>query len=66
VKTFGTEEGDKISLNRNGIDAAIRAMEKISADLQKMRNRGGVVLVEKDGYEITTYTLSSYKQPTIQ
>ena len=66
VKTFGTEEGDRISLNRNGIDAAIRAMEKISADLQKMRTRGGVVLVAKDGYEITTYSMDSYKQQTLQ
>lgn len=60
VKTFGTDNGDKIFLNRNGIDAAIRAMEKISTDLQKMKTRGGVVLIEKEGYEITTYALDRH------
>ena len=62
VKTFGTDDGDKIFLNRSGIDAAIRAMEKISSNLQKMKTRGGMVLVEKDGYEITAYMIDSYKQ----
>ena len=62
VKTFGTDDGDKIFLNRSGIDAAIRAMEKISSNLQTMKTRGGMVLVEKDGYEITAYMIDSYKQ----
>lgn len=62
VKTFGIDDGDKIFLNRSGIDAAIRAMEKISSNLQKMKTRGGMVLVEKDGYEITAYMIDSYKQ----
>lgn len=66
VKMFGTDNGDKIFLNRNGIDAAIREMEKISADLQKMKTRGGIVLVEKEGYEITAYAVDSYKHNAIQ
>lgn len=62
VKTFGIPEGDKVILNRKGIDAALREMKAIASNLQKMRPRGGVVLVEEQGSEITTYTLESYSR----
>ncbi len=64
VKSFGTDDGDKVFLNRNGIDLVLKEMNCMAASLQKMRSRGGIVLVEEGGYEITTYSLNSYsKQP---
>ena len=60
VKAFGVDDGDRIVLNRNGIDCALEKMKKMAAELQKIRSRGGIVLVV-DGYtEITTYTLNSH------
>ncbi|MCD9504607.1 hypothetical protein GLP37_20810 [Photobacterium phosphoreum] len=62
VKMFGVDDGDKIYLNRKGIDAALDELNKISQQMQKMRSRGGVVLVESGETEITTYTLDSYNR----
>jgi len=61
VKTFGINQGDKTILNQKGIDQALKVMDTVSAHLQKMRSRGGVVLVEDEGQEITTYALGSYR-----
>ena len=60
VKVFGIDDGDKIRLNRDGIDRVLKEMKDISANLQKMRSRGGIVLVENEGCEITTYAMDSY------
>lgn len=60
VKAFGVDDGDRIVLNRNGIDCALEKMKKIAAELQKMRSRGGIVLVVDGHTEITTYTLNSH------
>ena len=62
VKQFGIDSGDKVILNRKGIDIAISALNAICKDMQKMRSKGGVVLVEEDGVEITTYALDSYSR----
>lgn len=60
VKVFGVEEGDKTYLNRKGIDAALSELNRLSKQMQKMRTRGGLVLVESGETEITTYALDSY------
>ena len=61
VKSFGSDNGDKTILSAKGIDQAIQELKKISSHMQKMRSRGGIVLVEEGGDEITTYALDSYK-----
>ncbi len=61
VKIFGTDDGDKIHLTRQGIDCALNEMKKLATHLQKMRTRGGIVLVEDQGQEITTYSVNSFK-----
>ncbi|NMU70344.1 hypothetical protein HKA89_16420, partial [Vibrio parahaemolyticus] len=53
---------DKTYLNRKGIDAALDELNKISQQMQKMRSRGGLVLVESGETEITTYALDSYNR----
>ena len=62
VKMFGVDDGDKTYLNRKGIDAALDELNNISQQMQKMRSRGGVVLVESGEIEITTYALNSYNR----
>lgn len=65
VRVFGVVRGDKVFLNQKGIDLALNEMKKIASDLQKMRTRGGIVLVEEEGAEITTYALENNRKYTV-
>lgn len=60
VKMFGIDDGDKTYLNKKGIDAALLEINVLSKKMQKMKNRGGLVLVESGDVEITAYALDSY------
>ncbi len=62
VKQFGVENGDKTILNQKALKVAIAECKKIEKLMQKMESRGGLVLVEVDGVELTTYPLNSYKR----
>ncbi|PSW11455.1 DUF4258 domain-containing protein [Photobacterium rosenbergii] len=65
VKMFGVDEGDKTYLNRKGIDAVEKQLKAFLKQMEKMKARGGVVLVESGEAEITTYTLDSYNRTRI-
>lgn len=65
VKTFGIDDGNKTYLNKKGIDAALMELNKLSKNMQKMRNRGGIVLVESGESEITTYAIDSFSRTKI-
>jgi hypothetical protein len=60
VKLFGVDDGDKTYLNKKGIDAALTEINALSKKMQKMKARGGLVLVESGEVEITAYALDSY------
>ena len=62
VETFGVHDGDKQVLNRKGCDAALAELEDVKKNLVKMRERGGLVLVDDGGVKITTYALDSYSR----
>lgn len=62
VQSLGVDHGDKVILNVKAIDSAMQELKKISSQMQKMRSRGGIVLVESEGSEITAYALDSYKR----
>jgi hypothetical protein len=62
VKMFGIDDGDKTYLNKKGIDAALSEISNLSKQMQKMKSRGGVVLVESGDVEITAYALESYNR----
>ncbi|MHC6647646.1 hypothetical protein ACYTPF_13820 [Alteromonas sp. HB246098] len=62
VKQFGIDSGDKTILNQKALRDAIAECKRIEKLMQKMENKGGLVLVEEDGHEITTYDLNSYKR----
>ena len=57
VKVFGVGNGDKTYLS---IDDALSELNRISKEMQKMKSRGGLVLVESGEVEITAYALDSY------
>ncbi len=66
VKRFGMDDGDKVVLNQRGIDCALDTMKKLATQLQKMRTRGGLVLVQEGDDEITTYSINSFQFNTKQ
>ena len=60
VKFFGVPNNqDKIILNKKNIDTLLNQIIKTKSTLLRMRKRGGLVLVEKDNTEITTYALNA-------
>lgn len=64
VKMFGIEvgNGEKTILNRKGIEAAQRQLQLLCKKMDKLKQRGGLVLVEANGNEITTYDLNSFSR----
>ncbi|MCL1092791.1 hypothetical protein [Shewanella kaireitica] len=65
VKMFGVDEGDKTVLNKKGIDAALVELNDLAKTMQKMKSRGGLVLVESGDTELTTYALDSFNRSKI-
>ena len=65
VKMFGVDNGDKIFLNRKGINAVEKELKSILKQIDRMKSRGGIVLVESCGSEITTYGLESYNRTLV-
>ena len=59
---FGKVKGDRVIFNRKGIDALLTELEKMKKNALKMRERGGVVVVNVDNFELTTYALNSYRR----
>lgn len=63
VKTFGVFDGcDKTILNRKCIQMALVEMNKLMRIMKTIESKGGIVLVEDGGVEITTYKLDSNKK----
>lgn len=63
VKLFGVNNnGDATILNRKSVRDILYTMNKLMKEMKKIESKGGVVLIEKDGVEITTYSLNSYKR----
>ena len=61
VERFGTWKGDKCILNRDACKGVLSELEHIRKNVIRMQEKGGVVLVQDDGVDITTYALDSYK-----
>lgn len=62
VLGFGVCHGDKLTLDRGNIDQLMCAMDKLKKDLLKVRDKGGLVVVEAGGSAITTYRANSFKR----
>jgi len=61
VSTYGELIGDRVILDIRNIDELLRHMDKVKKDLLRVRDKGGVVIVEDNGSQITTYNLNSYR-----
>lgn len=60
VSNHGMVQGDRRVLDRKNVDALLKSIDRFRADLLKVRDKGGLVVVESDGSLITTYNLPSY------
>ena len=57
---YGQDHGDKIILNRKGIDAILNEIEKLKKCALNLRKKGGLVVVDVDNTLLTTYSLDSF------
>ena len=62
VEHFGYWQGDRCILNRAACEAALDELEGMKRTLVKVRERGGLVLVEDNGVQITAFPLTGYKK----
>ena len=63
VSDYGTQQGDKRILDKKNIDMLLKNMDSIRKDLLRLRDKGGLVVIEANENLITTYNLNSYGQP---
>lgn len=52
---YGDQIGDKIRLDRNGIDRLVAELDATRALALKARDKGGITVVEASGEFVTTY-----------
>lgn len=62
VKNFGEWSGDKCILNKKACSEALKHLDEQRKELIKVMEKGGMVLVEDNGAEITCYRLNSFKR----
>ncbi len=62
VKNFGSWTGDKCILNKKACSDVLKQLDAMRKDIIKMQEKGGLVLVEDNGADITCYQLNSYKR----
>ena len=62
VRDFGVPNGDKQVLDKGHIDLLVQKMDQLRKDLLKVRDKGGLVLVEDAGCDITAYRVDSFRR----
>lgn len=62
VCEFGDCRQDKYVLGRDKLDQLIAELSALSSLAKRVRDKGGMVVVEKDGAQLTTYNLGSYRR----
>ena len=60
VSDYGVTQGDKQILDRKNIDALMNGMDRFRKDLLKIRDKGGLVVVEANDVYITAYNIDSF------
>lgn len=60
VSRFGVRKGDQLILNRKGCLEVRSTLERLKKAVAEIEEKGGYVLVDCDGVQITTYRLDSY------
>lgn len=59
---YGHSQGDKVILNRKGIDSILKELEKLKQCALKLRQKGGLVVIDYQDTLISTYALNSFKR----
>ena len=65
VSDFGVTQGDKQILDRKNIDALMKRMDIFRKDLLKIRDKGGLVVVEVNDVYITAYNIDSFDRRSL-
>ena len=65
VSDFGVTQGDKQILDRKNIDALMKRMDKFRKDLLKIRDKGGLIVVEVNDVYITAYNIDSFDRRSL-
>ena len=60
VCEYGMEDGDKLVLDRKNTTRLLEEVGRFAKKLERIRSKGGVVVVEANNEQITTYALDSY------
>jgi hypothetical protein len=58
---FGEVDQDKFVLGRKSLDRLLGELDRLKRVAMKARDKGGIVVVECDGAQITTYNRDSIK-----
>ncbi len=62
VFRFGTDQNDKLILNKKLAQEAVKELDKMRKGLLKVIDKGGVTIVMSDDVLITTYNTNSYRK----
>lgn len=62
VIEYGKSQGNKVILNRKATDCVLQELERVKKNVLKIREKGGLVVVDINNSLITTYSLDSYKR----
>ena len=66
VERFGTRRGDKHILDRKNIDQLVGEMDTLRSRLIHLRDKGGLVVIQEQGLQITTYRMNSFARHRAQ
>lgn len=59
---YGEPHGDKVILNRKGIDCILKEIEKLKKSALNLRKKGGLVVVDVENTLLTAYSLDSFSR----
>ena len=62
VEQFGSWQGDKCILNKKACNDVLFELERVRRNVIRAQDKGGIVLVEANGAQITAYSLDSFKR----
>jgi hypothetical protein len=60
VSQYGTKKGDRIVLDRKNIDELLNGLDRLRKDLTEIKDKGGLVVIEDNGRQITVYRVNSF------
>lgn len=59
---YGTDNGDRIVLDRKNVEELLVGLEAFRKDLLKVHEKGGLVVVESGDTQVTVYRTDSFNQ----